>query len=165
MPTLENTGKKKLNLEDDKELVRWRNTNIGYLSLNPVLNLRASALDNIAVVLEGRDLRERRELAWERLRAFGWANPEFERLRPNDLPASERQKLALVRTLATNPPLLILGEPANNLIGDEIAQLFDMLKRLSQQQGKTILVASQNQFWQSVADRHYEMLNGAISGG
>lgn len=162
LPTLEITGKKKLNLDDDKDLVHWRNLNIGYLSASYQLNNRLTPLENVMAAIDlATANRDRREQAWERLRTFGLTKPELEKQSTGELAQADRQKVALVRATVSGAPLILLNEPTANLAEDETNFVFDQLKRLARQ-GRTILVTTQDQFWIRASDRHYEIRNGEI---
>lgn len=56
------------------------------------------------------------------------------------LPFGKQRRLEIARALATEPRLLLLDEPAAGLRGAEITQLNDILRRVRQELGVTILV-------------------------
>ena len=62
---------------------------------------------------------------------------------PHHLSGGEKKKVALASILATNPEVLILDEPTNNLDPKSIKHLFNILEDLSSI-GKTIIIATHN---------------------
>ena len=63
--------------------------------------------------------------------------------RPVDkLSKGQAQRLCLARTLLHDPDLLILDEPTNGLDPEGILEMRDLLKRLKQEEGITILISS-----------------------
>lgn len=53
-----------------------------------------------------------------------------------------KQRLALAMALVTNPEFLILDEPVNGLDPNGIIEIRDLMRRLSQERGLTLLVSS-----------------------
>jgi branched-chain amino acid transport system ATP-binding protein len=67
------------------------------------------------------------------------------RAKPADtLSGGERQMLAIGRALMSRPSLLLLDEPSLGLAPRIIAQIMATLKRLSQEQGLTVVLVEQN---------------------
>ncbi|MDL2280870.1 energy-coupling factor ABC transporter ATP-binding protein [Selenomonadales bacterium OttesenSCG-928-I06] len=62
---------------------------------------------------------------------------------PHHLSGGEKKKVALASILATNPEVLILDEPTNNLDPKSIKHLFNILEELNSV-GKTIIIATHN---------------------
>lgn len=80
------------------------------------------------------------------------------------LSGGEQQMLAIGRALMAQPPLLILDEPSLGLAPKIIDEIFDVMKRINQDDGVTILVAEQNamKVLQSV-ERAYVLEGGKIA--
>jgi branched-chain amino acid transport system ATP-binding protein len=75
--------------------------------------------------------------------------------------------LAVGRALMARPRLLMLDEPSLGLAPQLVAEMFRYLRRLSQEQGLTILLVEQQALLAlTIADRAYVLTNGrvAISG-
>jgi putative ABC transport system ATP-binding protein len=166
VPTYETAGRR-LNLEGDREFVRWRARNIGYFNSRFQLDPKRSAYELVMQPMEvagiGRDARERQERAIERLQLVGLQDPEVIRLKPTDLNRTEKQLVMLARALANDPPLLFCDEPLGNLTSKASNEVFNLLKRLLGS-GKTVLMVTQDQFWAHNATRIIEILDGAIVG-
>lgn len=63
---------------------------------------------------------------------------------PGELSGGEKQKTALARALANNPPLLIADEPTGNLdpdATDELIKLFEKVNKM----GTTVIIATHNE--------------------
>ncbi len=63
---------------------------------------------------------------------------------PNELSGGEKQKTALARALANNPPLLIADEPTGNLDPDATDELITLFEKINKM-GTTVIIATHNE--------------------
>jgi ABC-type lipoprotein export system ATPase subunit/pSer/pThr/pTyr-binding forkhead associated (FHA) protein len=167
LPTAESSGGNRPNLENDRELGRWRTRSIGYLPREADLNPRLTVLEQLIFVLEqggfGRDPLERMEKATAQLDFVGMADPEILRLRPAELNRTERKLVALARSLALDPPLLLTDEPTGRVPSAAAERIFNLLKRVAAKNQSVFMVTS-DQLWARNADRQIEIIDGSIVG-
>ena len=62
----------------------------------------------------------------------------------NTLSGGEQQMLAIARGLMSKPKLLMLDEPSMGIMPKLITEIFEMIQRVNQQEGLTILLVEQN---------------------
>ena len=63
---------------------------------------------------------------------------------PHELSGGEKQKTALARAIANNPPLLIADEPTGNLDPDATDELIDLFEKINKM-GTTVIIATHNE--------------------
>jgi branched-chain amino acid transport system ATP-binding protein len=79
------------------------------------------------------------------------------------LSGGEQQMLAIGRALMARPKLVMLDEPSLGLAPLLVKEIFEIIKRINQEQGATILLVEQNtRLALNVADYVYIMENGRI---
>jgi branched-chain amino acid transport system ATP-binding protein len=79
------------------------------------------------------------------------------------LSGGEQQQLAIGRALMTEPKLMMLDEPSLGLAPRLVTEIFDIVHRLNQELGTTILIVEQNaRLALELADYAYIMENGRI---
>jgi putative ABC transport system ATP-binding protein len=148
-------------MPDDK-LTELRRRKIGFVfqffNLIPVL----SAAENAAlpVTLDGARPAEATARAKEWLARFGLS----ERLssRPDQLSGGEQQRVAIARALVAEPTLILADEPTGNLdtrAGDEIASL---LRNVSKQYKRTIVMVTHDPRIAAYADRIIFLKDGKV---
>lgn len=80
----------------------------------------------------------------------------------SSLSGGQQQMLAIGRALTSKPKLMLLDEPSVGLAPLIVDQMFDVIKRISQE-GTTILLAEQNAHAAlKIADKGYVFENGSI---
>ena len=79
------------------------------------------------------------------------------------LSGGEQQMLAIGRALMAKPQLMMLDEPSLGLAPLLVQEIFEIIKRINQEQGTTILLVEQNaSLTLGVADYAYIMESGRI---
>jgi putative ABC transport system ATP-binding protein len=148
-------------LERIQDAAEYRASTVGFVfqfhNLVPTLN----ALENVQVPMLGRRLRaDRVERARARLAEVGLSDRELSR--PGTLSGGERQRVAIARALANQPRLLLADEPTGALDSTTGAQVLDLLKRLRDGYGMTVLMVTNDEHAASAADRRLAMRDGVI---
>ncbi|MFL6464757.1 MAG: ABC transporter ATP-binding protein [Bryobacteraceae bacterium] len=126
----------------DKQIAHWRNEHIGFIfqsfNLLPVL----SALENVELPLKLTRLnkKERLEHAETALKLVGLGD-RMKHL-PKQLSGGQEQRVAIARAIVTDPDLILADEPTGNLDATSAEDVLNMLKRLNQEFGKTIIMVT-----------------------
>ena len=81
---------------------------------------------------------------------------------PDQLSGGEQQRVAIVRTLAQNPLLVLADEPTGNLDRESYRAILGLFDRLIRGQGKTLLVVTHSQEVASRADRIVYLRDGRL---
>ena len=131
------------------ELADVRNTKIGFVFQAFNLLPYATAFENVEVPLLFAKVsgKERKERVIELLSRVGLAD-KLEN-RPTEMSGGEMQRVAIARSLANNPDIILADEPTGNLdskSGGEIIKIFDELNSL----GKTVMIITHDM---SIADK------------
>ena len=149
----------------EEELAVWRGANVGiifqFFQLLPTL----SALENAALPLDflrRGSKRERFERARHNLELVGLGDKLDHS--PAELSGGEQQRVAIARSLAADPRLIVGDEPTGNLDTVTAAEMFELLVRLNQE-GKTILFVTHDRELAGRAQRVVEIRDGLVVDG
>jgi putative ABC transport system ATP-binding protein len=82
---------------------------------------------------------------------------------PSMLSGGERQRVAVARALANAPRLLVADEPTGALDSVTASRMIDLLVRLRDSHGMTVIVVSYDPEVRNRADRTVTLLDGRIS--
>jgi lipoprotein-releasing system ATP-binding protein len=145
----------------DEERTGARCRHIGFVFQFHFLLPEFSAAEN--VILPMRKLGEREPAACqERARALlgevGLAD-KAERL-VTRLSGGEQQRVAIARALANEPDLLLADEPTGNLDVRNSEKIFELLARISHEQGQATLIVTHNPDLAALCDATLAMRDG-----
>src|SRR6478735_9452907 len=103
---------------------------------------------------------ERRERARELLRLVGLEDrlDHF----PSKLSGGERQRVAIARSLANGPSLLLADEPTGNLDSENAHSVLDLIIGLQQEQGRAMVLVTHDPTIAGRAGRILRMIDGRI---
>jgi putative ABC transport system ATP-binding protein len=82
--------------------------------------------------------------------------------KPSELSTGQQQRVALARTLANDPPVILADEPTGNLDPDSRRVVLDFFDQLHAE-GQTILVVTHDTFVADRAKRIFHLADGAIT--
>ena len=141
---------------------RARREVVGFVFQGHLLLESLSARANVEVPLIGagvhRSARHRRALSL--LEEVGLAD-RADHL-PSELSGGERQRVAVARALANEPRLLLADEPTGALDSTTSERVLDLLFRLRDHLGMTLLVVSYDPSVGARADRTVTLVDGGI---
>jgi lipoprotein-releasing system ATP-binding protein len=147
---------------------RLRNTAIGFVfqfyhllpELNVLENVLLPAMVEAPFYMALVRARPRREEALRLIEAFGLM-PRIKH-RPGQLSGGERQRVAIARALINQPALLLADEPTGNLDAKTGRTILDVLVKLHQDSGQTMLLVTHDAHVAGLADRTVELVEGRI---
>ncbi|MBM3888350.1 MAG: ABC transporter ATP-binding protein [Verrucomicrobia bacterium] len=152
-------GKSLLEIRD---LCRFRAQTIGFVFQSFHLLPTLTALENVQIPMfeMAWSGAERRRRATELLKSVGLG----ERLHhvPPKMSGGERQRVAIARSLANEPQLLLADEPTGNLDSANAKRVMEHLQSIHQQRGMTMVVVTHDWNIANFADRVIRMLDGRV---
>jgi lipoprotein-releasing system ATP-binding protein len=122
-----------------------------------------TVLENVMLpmrALGGQSLAVMRERGSELLAAFGLADHMLKT--PDQLSGGQRQRVAVARALANDPPVILADEPTGSLDSKASEQVFQILRDLVDQRGKTVVAVTHDLSLAARMDRRVQIMDGAI---
>ena len=145
----------------DDELSQIRNEKIGFIFQSYNLLPQLNVIENIEVPMFYRGVpeRESRERAEELACTVGLQD----RLnhRPYELSGGQQQRIAIARSLANKPRILLADEPTGNLDSVSGQDVLDLISSLHHQ-GMTIIMVTHDTAVASITQRTLKMSDGKI---
>jgi putative ABC transport system ATP-binding protein len=160
-----NVGGERVDKMKEDKLAAWRGENIGiifqFFQLFPTLTALENAMLPMDFAKKG-TVQERRDIASKNLELVDLGD-KLNNL-PMELSGGEQQRVAIARSLANDPIIIIGDEPTGNLDSKTEGRMFELLKKLNDQ-GKTIIYVTHSPRLAEKAGRRIKMLDGKIVEG
>ncbi len=147
----------------EADLTRLRGHSIGFVFQYHHLITAFTALENVMMPMLGASgfpnaaMRERAEQLLESVGLTPWQNNLA-----GNMSGGQQQRVALARALAMNPALLLADEPTGNLDTKSADAVFDLLRRINQAQGTTVLLVTHNTALALRCDKTIQVVDGLI---
>ncbi|MBD3280746.1 ATP-binding cassette domain-containing protein [Candidatus Dojkabacteria bacterium] len=87
---------------------------------------------------------------------------EWKEYRPSELSSGQQQKVALARAIISEPEIIIADEPTGNLDYEAGKELIEMLKAMSSQNNRTVLMVTHDLEYLQIADKAISLLDGEV---
>ena len=145
-----------LNYKNIKDIDNFRKTNIGFIFQFHYLINYLTVKENIKLANEKASDKEIYNLL-KTLRIDNLSNKY-----PNEISGGQRQRVAIARALINKPKVIIADEPTGNLDSKNSLNVFEIFKKLSQEQ-VTIIVATHDKNLAQIANKIYEVKDGKIN--
>jgi len=144
------------------DLSAYRAHDIGFIFQAFHLLPTFTALENVQIPMfeSKRSSAERQERALSLLKAVGLG----ERVNhlPSKLSGGERQRVAIARSLANNPSVLLADEPTGNLDSENARQTLDLLTQLHEERKVTLVLVTHDPNVARSASRALQIRDGHV---
>lgn len=145
---------KKMNLD------KYRNTDIGIVFQSYNLLPRLTAIENIVLSMDVSrvKIKNKKQKALELMKSVGLGE-EHSKRKILKLSGGEQQRIAIARSLAYNPKIIIADEPTGNLDKDTENEILKIFKNLAKKENKCIIIVTHSQNVCENVDTIYELEN------
>jgi len=135
---------------------------IGFIFQGFNLISSMTAVENVALAAQyaGKSRREAQKAAREALDRVGLTDRADHR--PTELSGGQQQRVAIARAMANDPAIILADEPTGNLDLTTGGEIIELLKRLSQERGVTVISATHDFKMLSASDRVVWIRDGRI---
>lgn len=123
--------------DQDASILRRRTLGFVFQFYNLIPNLDVEENIMLPVLLDGKRLKAYRPRLDEILETVGLTDRRQHT--PRELSGGEQQRVAIARALINEPDLILADEPIGNLDTKTGMGIMDLLKKINQEQGKTIV--------------------------
>lgn len=146
----------------EPEWVKLRRHRIGFVFQSHALLPTYSAWENIDLILRmaGVKRRERQQRIEEVLTLMGLT--KWMEHRTFELSGGQQQRVAIARALAPRPSLILADEPTGDLDSATGQQILALFRRIADQEGTTILIATHDLAVDAFADEVILLQDGRI---
>ncbi len=144
------------------ELAHIRNRKLGFVFQQFNLLSRTSALENVELptVYAGIPQAEREKRARESLERVGLSDRADHH--PSQLSGGQQQRVAIARALVNHPQILLADEPTGNLDSRTSVEIMDILQRLNDEEGLTVVIVTHEADISLYGKRALEFRDGRI---
>jgi putative ABC transport system ATP-binding protein len=150
--------------QSPRELAEFRKKIVGFVfqQFHLVPYLRAWENVALALMLNGHDPQHHKMRALELLDRFELGSRANHR--PPQLSVGQQQRVAMARTLANDPEIILADEPTASLDPTLSRNLMDTLKRLNES-GKTIILVTHSNEVAAAGNRRLTLADGRLMEG
>ena len=147
---------------DGDGLAAVRNEKIGYVFQSFNLAPTLSVAKNVELPLIIRETdRSEREAKVREMLSLVRLLPKWDSL-PSQLSGGEKQRVAIARALATNPDIILADEPTGSLDSQTGEEIMELIKELSSESRKTVILVTHEAYLTKFADRTLKIRDGII---
>jgi putative ABC transport system ATP-binding protein len=146
--------------DDEQALVRNRMVGFVFQSFNLLARTSAQRNVELPLIYAGVPSRERTQRARAALETVGLGD----RLdhQPSQLSGGQQQRVAVARALVTNTPIIMADEPTGNLDSQVTVEIMNLLQRLNQERGLTLLLVTHEAHVAAYAGRVLRLRDGQV---
>lgn len=156
---IKNTHIEKLN---ENKLVKFRREHVGFIFQSFNLLGTMNAIENVALPLTFRGVRRKVRMAKaERMiELVGLA--KHKKHKPNQMSGGQQQRVGMARALVLDPDIVFADEPTGNLDSATSAEMMALMRRVVNEQKKTLVMVTHDDHLASYADRIIRIVDGKI---
>ena len=153
----------RLDTASEEQLTKFRRDHIGFVFQFYNLIASINAVENVALPLlaKGIPAKRARENAVHILNLMGLKN-RLDHL-PGELSGGEQQRVAIARSLISEPELVVADEPTGDLDSSTANEIIELMHQMNKLMGVTFIVATHNTDLIDGADEVYELNDGRLS--
>lgn len=147
---------------DARELAWLRCRKIGYIfqsyNLIPVM----TALENVMLPMTfaGTPADDARHKAYDLLKLVGLGHRPDNK--PSELSGGQQQRVAIARSLANDPAIILADEPTANLDSKTGLEVIELMMKLKQEKGVTVISATHDHEMLAISDRVLWIKDGQV---
>ena len=147
------------------KLTQFRSKQVGFIFQSFGLTPLFSAYENVDIMLRmggasNRECRERTSACLKLVGLTKWANH-----RPDELSGGQQQRIAIARSLANRPRLLLADEPTGDLDTATTREILTLFRQIVADEGVTVLLSSHDPIAEEYAEQVLHLNDGQFVDG
>jgi putative ABC transport system ATP-binding protein len=156
-------NEKELSAMRDNEESKMRRSDIGFVfqfyNLIPNLNVEDNIM--LPILLDGKKMKDYRDKLDEILEVVGLSDRR--KHTPRELSGGQQQRVAIARALINEPEIILADEPIGNLDSKTGTEIMALLKKISTQNGKTIVQVTHSKEAAEYGQRIINVKDGMVT--
>lgn len=153
---------KDISMMSESDLAQVRGRKIGFIFQQFNLISTLTALENVTLPMIFQEIpRADRIIKAKRLLELVELKDRMYH-KPNELSGGQQQRVAIARSLANDPEVILADEPTGNLDSKTGGTVMDFLRKLHENEGKTIIMVTHDEDVAKNADRIEYLRDGKI---
>ncbi len=146
-----------------KKLASFRSKHLGFVFQFHHLLPEFTAMENIAMpaLITGMKKKEAFKKANDLLGYLHLTDRSTHK--PSQLSGGEQQRVAIGRALMNEPDIILADEPSGNLDTETSVQVHQLLRKITTDMGKSLVIVTHNVDLAALSDTVYEMKDGVLN--